>query len=110
MSISLIPTFADPFFSEVVNLEGTDFLLRFHYNQREDAMYMDIATPDGDDIVNGIKCLSTWPLLHKWADSRLPPGELIITPNTPDTGPARLGGLAPGGGWSLFYYSSDQLP
>ena len=111
MAITQIPTATDPFYDMVVNLEGTDYKLTFNYNQREDATYLSISTPDGDDIVNGIKVVSNWPLLHKWADPRLPPGELICFANTQTTDPAPgLGAITVGGAFTLTYLSSNQLP
>lgn len=111
MSIQVIPTYSDAFYDMVVNMEGTDYHLTFTYNQRENAYYFSIGTPDGDDIVNGIKIVSSWPLLKNWADPRLPAGDIFCIPNTTTTDPAPgLGQIGPGLPWTLYYVTHDQLP
>jgi uncharacterized protein DUF6983 len=111
MSAQIIDTAQDPFFDQVVNLEGTDYKLSFHYNQREDCYYLSIATPDGSDIVVGIKIVADWPLLHKWSDPRLPPGELFCSSNTALQDPAPpLGSIGVGQLFTMIYLTSNQLP
>jgi uncharacterized protein DUF6983 len=125
MSVNVIPTAVDAYYTEVVTLEGTDYLLQMDYSLRENCYYLSISTPDGDDIVNGIKVVSSWPLLHRFTDPRLPPGEIIACPNTSTTDPApSLGQILPlnapaasgtnqtvttNAPWTLIYFSSNQL-
>jgi hypothetical protein len=109
--IVTIPTFANPFYSEVVSLDGQGFLLNFTYNQRCDCWYLSIATTDGIDLLNGVKILSNWPLLKQCADNRLPPGEIVSMSATIDVTPARLADLGPGGRCTLYYVPvEDQSP
>ena len=111
MSVANVPTSADAHYQQVTNLEGTDYILTFDYNQRESCYYLSIATNNGDDLVVGIKLVANWPLLHKWADSRLPPGELVLIANTNLTDPAPgLAQIGVGQDFTLVYYSSSQLP
>lgn len=109
--ISAVPTFPDAFYNEVVTLEGTDYLLSFYLNQRENCYYLSIATPDGTDIVNGIKIVADWPLLHRFAYDGLPPGELIAYSNTSVDDPAPgLGQIGDSLPFTLMYLDSNQLP
>jgi len=109
--IVTVPTDADPFYDEVVNLEGTDYLMTFTYSQREDCYYLSVATPDGIALATGVKIVANWPLLHRFADDRLPPGELMCIANTPVTDPAPgLGQIGPDLPFTLMYLESNQLP
>ena len=108
--ISLVPTFPDPFYDLIVTLEGTDYKMTWNYDQREDCYYLSLATPDGTDLVNGIKVISSWPLLHKWAWDGLPPGELIVVPMTQNDSPPGLGQIGPNKPYQLLYFDSSQLP
>lgn len=110
MSVQQVPTYTDAYYTEVVTLEGTDYLLQFDYSPRESCYYMSIATPDGADIVSGIKIVSSWPLIYKYADPRLPPGELMAVANTGATDPAPgLGQIGQNLPFTLIYFSSNQL-
>ena len=82
MSIEVIRTFEDPFYTMSTTLDGSDFLFEFRYNQREDAWYFDVALTDGTVLVRGVKVICNKPLLQRFADSRLPKGTLIAWPNT----------------------------
>ena len=110
MSLSLVPTSQDAYFSLNINLEGTEYVLTFRYNQREACYYLSISTPNGVDLAVGIKCVATWPLLHKFAVDGLPPGELTIYANTSNTSPPDVGQLGEGLPFTMYYLSSNQLP
>lgn len=108
---SVIVTDVVPFYDEVVNLEGTYYHLSFRYSQREDCYYLSIGTPEGDDIVNGIKIVPNWPLTHKYAESGLPPGDLICVPNTNVDSPAPgLGQIGANLPFTLVYVPFAELP
>lgn len=105
-----IPTFPDAYYTEVVSLDGVNFLLTFALNQRENCYYLSIATPDGIDVVTGIKIVANWPLLHKYAYTGLPPGELTCAANTSTTDPAPgLGQIGPGLPFTLYYIPQALL-
>jgi hypothetical protein len=107
----LIPTYQDPFYTQVVQMEGTSYLLTWNYSQREDCYYLSIATPDAISLADGIKVVANWPLLHKWADNRLPPGELICKSNSTTQDPAPgLGQIGDGLAYTLYYVPRVQLP
>ena len=110
MSFNIVPTGPEPFYNEVANFDGVDYLLTFNYNQREDCYYLSIATPDGIDLANGVKIVANWPLLHKYADPRLPRGELMCFANTPKTDPAPgLGQIGANLPFTLIYVSASQF-
>lgn len=106
--MKLIPTFPDAFFTETVNLEGSDFALTFTYNQREDAYYLSIATTDGTDLAVGVKVVANWPLLHKYATTGLPPGEMFAFSSTADISPPGLGELGEGQRCTLYYLTRAE--
>jgi hypothetical protein len=107
--MKLLSTFPDAFYDIVVGLEGVNYRLQFNYNQRENVYYMSVATADGLDIVNGIKVVCNWPLLHKYADNRLPPGEIFAFANTQDQSPPGLAALGTGLHATLYYISRDEM-
>lgn len=111
MSLRAIQTDVVPFYDEVVNLGGTDYLLSFAYNQRVDAYYLTISTPDGTQLVGGIKIVANWPLLHKYAFDGLPAGEITAVANTQVSDPAPgLGQIGANLPFTLFYIDEDSLP
>lgn len=104
MSVQTIPTFSDPFWTQVTNLDGVDYTLTFTYNQREDVFYMTIGDAVGNDIFRGLKLVCNWPLLAGRRDARLPKGTLIVCSNTPEDGPPGLTELASGARCELCYF------
>lgn len=93
MAILQIPTSPEPFYTQVTDLEGTDYLLTFRWNQREDAYYLTIALSDETPLVNGIKIVCSVDLLSRFADVRLPKGVLMAVPLGVDDSIPRLGEL-----------------
>lgn len=98
------------YFNLTVTLEGVDFLLTFYWSTRESCYRMTITDTSGDDLATGVKLVSGWPLLQKWATTGLPAGELIVQSNGSDDGPAQLGQLGINAPWTLTYLPSDLLP
>jgi hypothetical protein len=68
-----------PRWVQTVQLEGDIYTLSADYNVRADTWTMDIATADGETIVQGIRLVLNWPLLRAVDyDDRLPPGEFSV--------------------------------
>lgn len=108
----VIPTSPDAFYTEIVTLEGVDFQLSFQYSQRESCYYMSIATPDGTDLLNGVKLVANISLIGKYAYDGLPKGDFICLANggSPDP-PPQLGQIgADSLPFTLFYVPSQLLP
>lgn len=108
-----LTTFSDPYSSQVLDLDGRDFVLDFRFNSREACWYLSISTPDGTLLRAGIKLVPGIPLLsqHK-ADARMPQGELYI-PIPADGGePPGLLDLDPAKGGrqlELIYVTPEDL-
>ena len=103
----LIPTFSDSFYSEVVTLDGTEYLLDFRYNQTEDRWRLSISDLEGDPILQGVKIVCGVSLLRRTADSRKPRGVLMAQATTSDESPPGLLDLGQRG--NLLYYSPDEI-
>lgn len=80
-----------PLFSIRTTLDGVEYVLNFDWNGRESRWYMSISMIDGTLLVAGIKLISNWPLLRRFADLRLPQGNLRAVDYSPQGGePAGL--------------------
>lgn len=108
MSIEVIRTFEDPFYTMTVSLDGSDFLFDFSYNQREAAWYFDIALTDGTMLVRGTKVVCLMKLLNRFADSRLPKGTIIAFPNTNTRRAPTLLELGEDKRVTLLYFSASE--
>ena len=104
----IIPVFADePLFEERVRLEDRDYILRFDWNNREEAFYLGIKDQDEESLVAGIKIVANWDLLAALkSDDRLPQGVLIALDLV-------SGGVGPtladfGSRVNLYYYESTE--
>ena len=110
MTIQTIPTFSEPFYTEMSTIEGVSYLLSFAYAQREACWYLSIADANGVDIYNGIKLIVGNRLLKKCRDPRRPPGEFIVLSGTTDLSPPGLKDLVAGAGrCTLYYVTSDVM-
>lgn len=108
MSIVSVRTFEDPFYNEVVTLDGSDYLLEFRYNQREDRWYFDVSLTDGTMLVRGVKVVCGVPLLTRYADARLPKGALVALPNTTGNTSPGLKELGEDRRVTLFYFDQSE--
>lgn len=117
MTISIVPFFDPPSFTQSLVLEGSLFQFQFDYNERGACWYMSLADADGVDIYNGVKLVLGFPLLKKCRDPRRPgaqtgttsAGDLIVTSSTSDLTPPSYFDLAAGGKNRLKYISSDWM-
>ena len=91
--------------TQVTTLEGVEYTLRFRYNQREDAYYLDIADGAGVLIVGGIKLVHGRGLTQRYHFSALPPGEFLVMSATRET--PRYGTW--GDSAELWYVTSDEF-
>jgi len=67
-----------PQFVQQVPLDGRTYTLRFHWNEREESWYMELADAEDVTIIAARKLVANWPLLHRRPDERKPPGELFV--------------------------------
>ena len=77
----LVPTFQNVSTRYIIttDLNGSAFRLRFHWNSREAAWYMDILNTDDVLILSGIKLVVNYSLIRQYpAIQELPKGEFIL--------------------------------
>ena len=104
-----IPIVETPFFRETVTLSGTEYVLDFQYNQREDRWYLSLYDVDGLPIYVGRKIVPSVPLFRKCADPRAPIGALIAQTLTADDTAPGLDELGTTKRVSLVYYEPGEL-
>lgn len=109
MTALYVPTSADPFYSQITDFDGIDFLLEFRYNQREDAWYFDISLADETKLVSGIKVEIGVDLLKRYADVRLPIGTLLAVESGNDDSTPGLLELGIGSRVTLVYVDAGGV-
>jgi hypothetical protein len=78
MSYRIPTSNVDPFYSQITDLDGTDYVLTFEWNNRDQAWYLSIADINGDPIVTSLRLVPEWRLLRRVIDERRPQGELFL--------------------------------
>lgn len=84
MAVTIVPTQPNtPRFSERVSLDGTTFLLRFRWNTRLSAWFMDVFDDAELPIVYARRIVIDWPLLRqtRYRDDG-PAGEVLAYDTT----------------------------
>lgn len=105
-----IPVLSEPHVDLSVNLDGTDYDLSLRYNQREQRYYLSIYTSEGEEIAKGAPLVCRWPLFrNQTAETRLPPGKLIVLANGADETPPAIGEIGPGKRCELFYLTAAEI-
>lgn len=107
---TLIPTSSDPFYTQTTTLDGTDYILEFRFNSREECWYLKLSLTDATTLIEGVKVVSNWPLLQKLVDARGPFGELVALAYGPDDSPAGLTELGIGQRVELTYFTKAEVP
>lgn len=100
-----LPTRTDrAFYDFEIELEGRTFLLELHWNERDSSWYLKICAAEAPDvpILAGRKIVLGFPLLGRFRDSRLPPGEITALDTS---GRNQAPGLADLGDRVLLIYS-----
>ena len=105
-----IPTVSDMFYTQITTLDGTDYLLEFRFNTRENCWYLIVSLADSTQLAGGIKLVSNFPLLQKYADSRMPPGELLVLAPSSDASPPGRFDLGTGLRCQLVYLTKAEVP
>jgi hypothetical protein len=75
-----IPLPTHPFTTQSTSLEGRSYKLTFDWNSRSDRWSLDIATEDGDAVINGAVLVIGIDLLRTVPNTldTVPPGELYL--------------------------------
>lgn len=110
VSVVALPGFEQPFCLFTTSLEGTDYLFRYRYNQREQCWYFSLMLPDGTPLIKGVKIVCNVDLIAHLIDKRRPPGALIAISTSTETTPPTLTEFGPGKRVTLMYLSKDELP
>jgi hypothetical protein len=96
-----------PHFAFQVDLDGETYGFEFRWNERAAGYFFALYTSDGTPLLSGKRVVLGWPLLRRYADGRLPAGDLVAYDTTnSDTEPA-LGDL--GARVVMLYYTADEL-
>lgn len=75
--LRLIPTsVTESWYEQTVTLDGTDYLLRFEWCERERRWYMDLETLDGTVLATAIKVCADRPLTQRLTNDVRPAGML----------------------------------
>jgi len=90
-----------------VVLEGTRYILRWHWHQRAYAWHLDLGLPDGTWISQGTRLVPRWPLFHDLQHADKPPGFFVVIDRTPDAG--ELGRYDLGERLIVVYYRSTEI-
>lgn len=91
-----------------VSLDGQLYTLGLTWNEREGAFYLDVSDQDGSPILLGRKVVVGLPLLARFRDAALPPGQLLAVDTSgqgKDPSLADLGARVP-----LYYIEASSLP
>jgi len=100
----------NPFFDQTVQLDGTDYVLAFHYVTRESCYYVSIGTPAGVWLVTGCPVFCKIPLFENQRGAPgMPSGALMVYANGPDTSPPALGELGLGNRCTLAYLTAAEM-
>lgn len=70
-------------FTEIVDLDGQSWILRFDWNNRAEAWYLTISTIEEVEVVGGIKIVLGMELLKATGRENIPPGALYANAITP---------------------------
>lgn len=103
----LIPcrTDLDDYVMQIV-LDSVTYALRFRWNTRESAWYMDVSTDTEEPLRNGLKVIINQPIGSRVVDERFPPGRFVAFDTTnSDIAP---GETDLGDRVQLLYYSEEE--
>jgi len=109
MTVSIIPTGDDTYYQQTTDLDGQEYVLDFRFNTREKVWYLTICDTGSNAIVGGIKVVVGFPLLNRFSDPRLPPGDIYCLTSTQDNTPPGQEELGYGLRCCLFYYDVNEF-
>jgi len=108
MAVTRIPTSTtDANYVFTVELDGTEFRLRFKYNERDDAWYFSVLDAEGNILRAGLKVVNEFTLLRLWAQANRPRGELVAVNQGMVTAPPTLNQL--GAEVVLTYLDASEI-
>lgn len=82
MAVVEIPVPVGRFDAEIqIALDGVTYGMRFRYNTRMDAWFLDLSDEEGVPILSGRRIVVDWPLLERRSRA-VPPGHLYAFDTT----------------------------
>lgn len=76
MALQIIPVRSDlPAYDFQITLDDVILNLSFSWSERSQLWSMDVADLNQDMIVSGVPLFTEYPLLFRFKDERLPPGQ-----------------------------------
>jgi hypothetical protein len=107
MSIFTIPFVPDaPHQAFPLELDGATYKFEALWSERDEAWNVSLYTADEVPLVVGRKAVLNFPLFHRFKDSRLPPGRLILFDTSPGRKEAGLVDL--GRRVQLVYFDKNE--
>ena len=95
-------------FTQTVDLDGSDFVFVFRWNDREQRWYLGITDTDDTPIFMGRKLVADWLTLKPLVDQTLRPrGELLVVDTTGGGLDPRIGDL--GNRVRLLYFNEAEI-
>ena len=108
MATVVIPTSTtSQFYKQQTTLDGQNYTLKFKWNAREEAWYLDILTDAEVAITYGIKIVTDFPLGRRNPDPLMPPGLLIAIDTSGTETPPAIDDF--GTRVQLIYIEEDDL-
>ena len=102
--IELQPAAADQWVTTV--LDGTPYRLRVLWNERGGYFALSIYTPEDDAILENVKMVKNYGLIQRFADIRLPSGELYFVQDNGTSERPGFDDLATT--HNLYYFQQDK--
>lgn len=65
-----------------VELDGVTYGLELRWNHVAEGWFISVLTSEDVRVVSGVRIVVDWPLFKRFADPRLPPGELMAQDTT----------------------------
>lgn len=92
-----------PRYQFTITLDGVDVGLRLYWLPRAAGWYLDLLTPDGEDVATGIRVTPDAPLAVPGSWEGAPPGRFVVL------GPARYGYSDLGSQVRIVYLTSEEV-
>lgn len=71
-----------PWYTLSVELDGATYGLELKWNEISEGWFLSLSDSRGVPIVSGLRLVEGWPLAKRYADARLPAGNLIAIDTT----------------------------
>jgi hypothetical protein len=97
----------NPHFTVQLELEGVTYGLELRWNTVDEAWYLSVLNGEGVLIIAGRKVVIDFPLLSRFADARLPPGEFFAVDTSGNHEDATFEDF--GTRVKLLYFESTEL-